>query len=27
MEILNMGGLNPPKEGKVFLTQKVKAAG
>jgi len=27
MEILNMGGFNPPKTGKVFLTQKVKAAG
>jgi len=27
MEILNMGGFNPPKAGKVFLTQKVKAAG
>jgi len=27
MEILNMGGLNPPKADKVFLTQKVKAAG
>jgi len=27
MEILNMGGFNPPKADKVFLTQKVKAAG